>query len=399
MKSVWISVFFLATALLVAPGDVLPHSRSISYSTWHLEPEGARVDFRIRGLELTRLPATFPWVRYLPEALRLCAGDDPCLAGQASRVPNAPDGWAVFHWEIQCPDTGVPSIRSGLLDGIYVGHTHFARLSSAVCAREDGVLERVLVTGQDARWDLSDDTQGKVRGTSVWGYIRLGVEHISGGWDHLTFVFALLLLAASLREVVTLVTGFTLAHSLTLGLAVLGVFRPEASAVEILIGFSIALVAAENSWLLAGRGRLIPAVFVAFLVTCLVLSVAGSFALFPTAWVGLALFSACHFGLLARSRRPERLRAAVAFAFGLVHGFGFAGVLMEMDLPVNRLLPGLFGFNVGVEVGQLMVVALFWPLSHWLDRRRPAAYRLFAEIGSSVVCCLGIYWLVTRAWS
>jgi len=125
----------------------------------------------------------------------------------------------------------------------------------------------------------------------------------------------------------------------------------------------------------------------------------GSGALLPTAWVGMALFSACHFFLLARSRRPERLRAAVAFAFGLVHGFGFAGVLMEMELPVNRLLPGLFGFNVGVELGQLVVVALSWPLVHWLERHRPAAYRLFAEIGSSVVCCLGVYWLVTRAWS
>ena len=399
MKATWTSLLFLAVSLLLAPEDALPHYRSISYSTWHADPEGARVDFRIRGLELTRLPAEFPWVRYLPEALELYTGDEPCLAGEAARVPNTPDGWAVFRWEIQCPTSGNPSIRSDLLDGIYVGHTHFARLSSAVYAREGDVLERVLVTGQDARWDLSDTTQGKARGTSVWGYIWLGVEHISGGWDHLAFVFALLLLAASLREVVTLVTGFTLAHSLTLGLSVLGVFRPESSAVEILIGFSIALVAAENNWLLGGKDRLIPTVFVGFLGAGLVLSMAGSGALFPTAWAGMALFSACHFFLLARSGRPERLRAAVAFAFGLVHGFGFAGVLMEMELPVNRLLPGLFGFNVGVEFGQLVVVALAWPLVHWLERRRPPAYRLFAETGSAVVFCLGIYWLVTRTWS
>ena len=321
------------------------------------------------------------------------------MAGAAQQAPNAPDGWAVFRWETQCPTPGVPSIRTDLFDGIYVGHTHFARLNSAVYTQEGDVLERVLVTGQDTRWDLSDNGQAEARGTSVWGYVRLGVEHIAGGWDHLAFVFALLLLAASLREVVTLVTGFTLAHSLTLGLAVLGVFRPESSAVEILIGFSIALVAAENNWLLGSRGRLIPTLFVGFLVACLILSMAGSGALLPTAWIGMALFSACHFLLLARSRRPERLRAAVAFAFGLVHGFGFAGVLMEMELPVNRLLPGLFGFNVGVELGQLVVVALSWPLVYWLERHRPAAYRLFAEIGSSVVCCLGVYWLVTRAWS
>ena len=399
MKSVGVAVLFVAAALVLTPENVLPHYRSVSYSTWQVDPEGARVEFRIKRLELTRLPAEFPWIRYLPEALELYTGDEPCLAGAAKQAPNAPDGWAVFRWEIQCPTPGVPSIRTDLFDGIYVGHTHFARLNSAVYAQEGDVLERVLVTGQDTRWDLSDNGQAKARGTSVWGYVRLGVEHIAGGWDHLAFVFALLLLAASLREVVTLVTGFTLAHSLTLGLAVLGVFRPESYAVEILIGFSIALVAAENNWLLGSRGRLIPTLFVGFLVACLVLSMAGSGALLPTAWIGMALFSACHFLLLARSRRPERLRAAVAFAFGLVHGFGFAGVLMEMELPVNRLLPGLFGFNVGVELGQLVVVALSWPLVYWLERHRPAAYRLFAEIGSSVVCCLGVYWLVTRAWS
>jgi hypothetical protein len=240
--------------------------------------------------------------------------------------------------------------------------------------------------------------QTKARGTSVWGYVRLGAEHIAGGWDHLAFVFALLLLAGSLREVVTLVTGFTLAHSLTLGLAVLGVFRPESSAVEILIGFSIALVAAENNWLVGGKDRWVPSVFVGFLLAGLVLAAAGSGALFPAAWAGMALFSACHFFLLAGSERPERLRAAVAFAFGLVHGFGFAGVLMEMELPLNRLLPGLFGFNVGVELGQLAAVALAWPLVHWLERRRPAAYRFFAETGSAAVFGLGIFWLVTRTW-
>jgi hypothetical protein len=326
------------------------------------------------------------------------SGDELCPAGDASRAPNAPEGWAVFRWEIHCPEGGATSIRSTLLEDIYVGHTHFARMSPPVSTGESGVLERVLVTGQDAHWYLSNDRRAETRGTSVCGYIWLGIEHIAGGWDHLAFVFGLLLLAASFREVVTLVTGFTLAHSLTLGLAVLGVFKPESAAVEILIGFSIALVAAENCWLLAGRDRLIPAVFVGFLAVCLFLSASGSGALLPTAWAGMALFSACHFLLLAKSERAERLRAAVAFAFGLVHGFGFAGVLMEMELPVNRLLPGLFGFNVGVEIGQLAVVALVWPLIYRLERRRPAAYRLSAEIGSSLVCCLGVYWLVTRAW-
>ncbi len=96
MKSVWVAVLFVAAALLLAPEDALPHYRSISYSTWHADPEGARVEFRIKRLELTRLPAEFPWVSYLPGALGLYTGDESCLAGEARRVPNAPKGWAVF---------------------------------------------------------------------------------------------------------------------------------------------------------------------------------------------------------------------------------------------------------------------------------------------------------------
>jgi len=196
------------------------------------------------------------------------------------------------------------------------------------------------------------------------------------------------------------VTAFTVAHSVTLGLAVLGVVRPEGAAVEALIGYSIALVAAENSWLLAGRGRAVPALVTAGLLALAALSAAGIGAVSAAGLVGLALFSLCHFGLLARVERPARLRAAVAFAFGLVHGFGFAGVLAEMSLPVGRVVPALFGFNVGVEIGQLGVVAVAWPLLRVLARRGgDGAYRAVAELGSAAICGLGLYWFVTRTLS
>ena len=113
--------------------------------------------------------------------------------------------------------------------------------------------------------------------------------------------------------------------------------------------------------------------------------------------VGLALFTFCHFGLLARAERPARLRTAVAFAFGLVHGFGFAGVLAEMELPSNRLVPALFGFNIGVEIGQLSVVALVWPALRLLARVRDTRWlQSIAEIGSAAICGLGLFWFLTR---
>ncbi len=107
------------------------------------------------------------------------------------------------------------------------------------------------------------------------GYLVLGIEHIATGYDHIAFVLALLLLAASLREVAGLVTGFTIGHSLTLALAVLGVVRPEPAAIEALIGFSIALVAAENAWLLGGRPRAVPWLLVAGLAALAAAAFAG----------------------------------------------------------------------------------------------------------------------------
>ena len=147
----------------------------------------------------------------------------------------------------------------------------------------------------------------------------------------------------------------------TLGLAVLGVVRPESGAVEALIAFSIALVGAENGWLLGGRGRGVPRVVVGSLLVLALVSLLGPGVVSALTLAGLALFSGCHFALLEGTGSPARLRAAVAFAFGLVHGFGFAGVLAEMALPTGRLVPALFGFNLGVELGQLGIVMLIWP--------------------------------------
>jgi hypothetical protein len=186
----------------------------------------------------------------------------------------------------------------------------------------------------------------------------------------------------------------------TLALAVLGLVRPDGAAVEALIGYSIALVAAENAWLLGGRGRAVPLVLTCGVLGLALLAAAGVGAVSATTLVGIAIFSLCHFALLDRVDRPARLRAGVAFAFGLVHGFGFAGVLAEMALPTERLAPALFGFNLGVELGQLAVVVLVWPGLLWLERRATHTwYRGVAEVGSAAVCGLGVYWFVSRTLS
>ena len=137
-------------------------------------------------------------------------------------------------------------------------------------------------------------------------FVPAGIHHILIGPDHLLFLVGLLLLGGSIRQLLFVVTAFTVAHSITLSLAALNIVTPPARLIEPAIALSIVYVGADN--------------------------------------------------LLAKGGRD--VRAWIAFAFGFIHGFGFANVLREMDLPARALGWSLFSFNVGVEIGQLLVVVL-----------------------------------------
>ncbi|MEW6268527.1 MAG: HupE/UreJ family protein, partial [Thermodesulfobacteriota bacterium] len=248
-----------AVLVLAAAAAAGAHSRSISYSSWDVDAAGARVRVRITALDLSLLrlagdaSEADAAARYAAQHLVLERDGRPCTASEAPRALPASEGWRVLEWRVDCPSGG-RTVRSDLLLDVAPSHLHFARVRGP----DGAVAERVL-TAEEPAWQLEGAERAEpAQGGSFGRYLLLGVEHIVSGWDHLAFAAALLLLARTLREVATLVTAFTLAHSVTLALAVLGLVRPDAAAVESLIGFSIALVAAENAWLLAGRDRAVP---------------------------------------------------------------------------------------------------------------------------------------------
>lgn len=176
------------------------------------------------------------------------------------------------------------------------------------------------------------------------GWVLLGIQHILEGFDHLAFLAALLLLGGGVRRILVLVTGFTVAHSITLGAAALGLVRigpTGAALVEFAIAASIVVVAALN--LRGGEGR--------------------------------------H-------------RVLLTFGFGLLHGFGFAGVLGSYGLGEQAWV-SLLGFNLGVELGQAVVVLLVAPALAWL-RAHPLAGRWVVPIGSFALLMLGLWWSVER---
>ena len=177
-------------------------------------------------------------------------------------------------------------------------------------------------------------------------FLPAGIHHILIGPDHLLFLIGLLLLGGTIRQLALVVTAFTIAHSITLSLAALNLVTPPARIIEPAIALSIVYVGADN--------------------------------------------------LLVRGGRD--VRAWIAFAFGFIHGFGFANVLREMDLPARALGWSLFAFNLGVEIGQLLVVVAVASVLSALRSRSELVGRRLAFAGSIVVMAAGTYWFIQRVF-
>jgi len=410
-----LAIFSAAAALLISTAAAA-HGRSVSYSSWEIDGTGASVSVRLKLLELSRLgPQALPPgstsaagppgspdlpARAFPTELVLLADGTPCSPDSVAQRRPDESGWIRYQWRVTCPENAAELvIRSQLLLAVAPSHMHFAR--ARFIDVSDAVREQVL-TEASPEFLLRQPGEAPAQGPSgsrLLDYLTLGVEHILTGWDHLAFIFGLLLLATRLGDVARLVTGFTLAHSLTLALAVLDIVHPRAAAVEVVIAFSVGLVAIEKGWELADRPRIIPAMVLGGLLVLGGAALAGFASVPLLTVVGLIVFTGCYFALISRSRN-EWLRVCLTFAFGLVHGFGFAGVLVEMALPADRLVPALLGFNLGVELGQIGVVFALWPLL-WVGRHFAGARfsRLASECSAAALCGLGLYWLVERAFS
>jgi hypothetical protein len=190
-------------------------------------------------------------------------------------------------------------------------------------------------------------TTGGSLGRVFFAYVRIGIEHILFGVDHLLFVLGLMLLVDSWRMLVKTISAFTVAHSMALALAVLGLVDVPPALVEALIALSIVLVAVELT-----RGGAVPTV-------------------------------------------TRRYPWAVAFAFGLLHGLGFAGALTAIGLPPGELVLALVAFNVGVEIGQLLFIGAMLAPRAWL-RRAAARWTFVESVPAYVIGSLAFAWMLER---
>ena len=390
-----------------APADA--HTSSTSYSQWTIAGRSVTVQLELSLLDHDLLMQRVDGApgeanqghasrarerlsHALLEGLRVTADGRACHAAADTFVElAAAHGRVAYEWQLECAAAiDELQLSVGLVFDVIPGHVHFAGLRHG-----DRIHERVL-TGD--RRVAAVDRQTQVTGVrALTPFFWLGVEHIMSGWDHLVFVLVLVVAARRLGQVALVVTGFTVGHSITLGLAASGHISADIASVEALIGLSIALVAIDGAWLTCARERkAIPAATIALLALAALLSLLspGRGVVAPMALLGLTLFSACYFPLLAQSSAPQRWRGAIAALFGLLHGFGFAGALAP--LPGATQLWSLAGFNLGVECGQLLVIALSWPVfvlaRRWLGHERVTLW------ASSVALAIGVALFASRAF-
>lgn len=346
----------LAAMCLTASVPAYAHPVPFSYVDVRLQPNALDVTLVVHVFDLAHDLGVQP-----PEALfapgTLTARGDDVIALLRGRLNMLADGQAVHSmWSSPEPVPDRQSVRlharyelgrtPGRIDVATVMFPYDPQHRTFLNFYEKGSVTAQAILDKDrtAFQYFAGTTQG------IWAvlqkFVPSGVHHILIGPDHLLFLVGLLLMGGTIRQLLLMVTAFTIAHSITLSLAALSLVMPPAGLIEPAIALSVIYVGADNLLMAGGRDT----------------------------------------------------RAWIAFAFGLIHGFGFANVLRDMDLPSRALGWTLFGFNLGVEIGQLGVVIVVASALAWVRSRSPVAGTRLAVAGSIVVMLAGAFWFVQRVF-
>jgi len=372
------------------------HNRSESYSKFNFTSNEQGMAIQITGSikqdifnnlnPTSHFQSYESLVTYLDKAIN---PGSSCKLNESVEInENISLGVLKFVWSYQCLQ--IPqSISMSLFQDLGVTHTHIAR------GVIDGqsVPEFMFASAQDS-WVIGLPGESNVNQSSYFGYFKSGVQHILSGWDHLTFLLGLLLLFTG-RFLIIAITGFTIGHSLTLGLGAMNVLRVHSEIIETLIGFSILLLAVEYFLKHAFEiNKLIKNLALSF-CAFLPLTIFGNLDLILI--VGLALFLTFYLSLTNHYSNPW-LPLMVTIFFGLIHGLGFASSIAESGIPQDRLLPIILSFNIGVEVGQLAVaftLLAFLKLTKTYFRFSDFNY-LHGAMGTFVFS-MGTFWFISRA--
>jgi len=392
-----------AAMLLCAFSIAHPHERSESTSHWTLDNGELHGIVTARTREVTRL--TLPDDSYASLAQILAAhvqrsvaasiDETACVSRQSPTVLESEPGYVRIDVRLRCGAGNRLTLKLDTFFAVAPSHHHFLYVEAGQARREAILTAAMPVAQLDLHPSNGNDTH-------FGQFVRMGIEHIVTGADHLAFLLALLISARTLRQVLAIVTGFTLGHSLTLSLAVSGIVQADRTAVECLIGLTIALAAAQNLIRGGREGRIAGPLAIAITGTLLLIPAELRPGMPAALIIALAVVAGgtVWLGSARRTEFSIPARFTMAMGFGLVHGLGFASALQDLHLPRSLLAQTLLGFNIGVEVGQLLVVTAaavaITTVARWAPGLRRQA-EPSAAVASATLLAAGLAWFLTRA--
>jgi len=393
-------------ALVVSFGLVpgaFAHTKSETQSVWRIVGSTVHVAYTIPDIELVRLahkdgtPASETDVAgYVRQNVLVLEGGKACERTEDVRPVSASQGFRRFEFTFRCNDPNGMSIHSSAFFPLVPTHVTYAQ----IITDKGEFISQLLDADQQTLALSSASGQSPLQNASFLQYIGMGIDHIFTGYDHQAFILALVLLSSRLRDLIFVITGFTIGHSISLSLAVIGIIRPHAEYIDSLVGLTIALIAAENIADSAHRRGTVALAFGGIMLAFALGSFAGLNGLPFYLVVGAAIFATNYMMMAGFIKDAARLRLVVTLVFGTIHGFSFAANLLEMKLPAGRLAELLVGFNVGVEIGQLAVVGVILTLLALLVRFKLTLPRaITVDVLSAVLVALGLYWFFSRGYA
>lgn len=400
MKLSALLCLILTAALAPPPAD--SHTRSQSHSVWEINGQFVDLVVTIPEIEADRLATDASPVAagrlsdYLARKTYAIADGKRCALIPPVQPLSALAGFRKFDFTFKCDSAANLQIHSGAFFDLVSSHTNFAQVQNAAT----GEFTEQLITNDHQTIDVTGGEGSRLKNASFFEFIRMGTMHIFTGVDHMSFLLGLVLISRRLRDLVFVVTGFTIGHSLTLALAVTGVLRPHAEYIDALVALTIALIGAENIVVQTRKPRLVALGAALCMGLMAVFQLLGFGGLPSLLLLGSGLFTANYLLISGNIRDAGRLRVLITLVFGLIHGFGFAADLLELQLPTGRLAELLVGFNLGVEVGQLALVIGATMLVVALRKLHLALPRpIVVDVASTFLVALGVFWFVSRSYA
>ena len=392
--------------VLFSVNSVHAHYFSESFSKWNISKQDIQVNFNLLELEATRILKIDKYQKllsnnlseneifkiYLEKNLFVESEGVGCDLRDDTKILSSKAGYLRIELNYKCPFSSNIKIVNNALFYLIDSHIHIARIY-----QDNNILLEKALFFNDQSIHINEEVKEKRSFDQFSNFIHSGFNHIIGGYDHLIFVLGLLLLINNFKLLFLAITGFTIGHSITLALTALEIVIPNISLIEAIIGFTIMFVALEYFNEKQNSPYISIALLISLSTVLLILSVINLLHIPVFLLIGLLIISISYFLIKNYYTSSDKLLISLTVAFGLIHGFGFGSFLMSTNFDTSQTIVSLLGFNLGVEIGQLVFVGLILLIYKIFITLKMNNVIIFSkDLFFIITLSMGMFWYIQR---